>query len=91
MKKIIWGCVPEVRQTLEAAGLNEQTSDAGDALDIIFRKLGMPRTLKEVGVEGKEKMDIIASNSVKDACCQANPRPMEDPRQIMEVLEMVKG
>ena len=89
VKEIIWSSSDEAKQVLTEAGL-DQTASASEMLDVIFRKLAMPRTLKEMGVEGKEKIEIIARNSIKDACTLANPRPMDREELVMEVLEMVK-
>lgn len=49
-----------MQKTLKEAGLHKETTSLGQTLDVIFKELGMPRTLKEVGVEGKQKMEIIA-------------------------------
>ena len=91
-KNLIWNSSSfGVKTLLLDAGLDQQASTLGDALDVIFRQFGMPRTLKEVGVEGQEKLDIIAKNSVNDRCTRSNPRAMDKPELVMQVLEMVKG
>ena len=91
IKRILWGS-PEVREVLTGVqgGLNEEKSDAGDALDVIFRALGMPRTLKEVGVT-RDQFEVLAENSLKDPCCVVNPIPLEGKEQVLEILEMVVG
>ena len=90
-KAIVWSSSEDVQGILNEAGLDEKNSSLGDALDVLFRKLGMPRTLKEVGVEGQEKLDIIAKNSIGDPCTMANARVMDREELVMEVLEMVRG
>lgn len=89
LKQIMWNEAP-VADALRRRGLQPDSSDAGDALDAIFRELGMPRTLKEKGI-GRDKFEALAVNSLKDPCCHANPIPLETEEQVMEILEMVAG
>ena len=89
LRKVMWSEAP-VSEVLTKRGLREESSGAGDALDAIFRELGMPRTLKEVGV-GRDKFDALAVNSLKDPCCVVNPIPLEKEAQVLEVLEMCAG
>ena len=84
--KVLWE-IPIARQRFEAKGLEKETADLGDLLDLIFRELGMPRSLAEVGV-GRDKFYALAVNSLEDLCCKANPIPMERKEQVMEILEM---
>lgn len=86
VKKALWEEVAIV-EVLKKRGLEKQSSDVGDALDAIFRELGMPRSLKEVNI-GRDKFDTIAGNSLKDPCCQANPIPLTRKEQVFEILEM---
>lgn len=69
-------------------GDDDKDIDLGDILDLIFRELGMPRTLKEVGV-GREQLDALAENSLKDIWIKTNALPIERKEQVMEILEMV--
>ncbi|KIW67764.1 hypothetical protein PV04_06994 [Phialophora macrospora] len=62
--------------------------DLGDILDLIFREMGMPRTLKDVGV-GRDKLEGLARNSLKDHWIQTNAKPITEMEQVMEILEMV--
>jgi alcohol dehydrogenase class IV len=89
VKNIIWG-ENEVVEVLERAGLDRESSDASEALRVVFSELGMPATLKEVGV-GRNKFGVIARNSLKDPCCVANPVPLKEEAQVLEILEMVVG
>ena len=87
VKRIIWG-VNEVVEVLEKAGLKKENSDASDALRVVFNKLGMPASLKDVGV-GRDKFEVVARNSLMDPCCVVNPVPLNKEAQILEILEMV--
>jgi alcohol dehydrogenase class IV len=79
-----------VAEVLTKRGLEKDKNDLGDALDAIIRELDLPRTLKEFGV-GRDKLQAIAHNSVKDHCCTDNPIPLTEPSQVMEILETFLG
>lgn len=89
LKRIMWTEAP-IKAVLERRGLSEESNDAGDALDAIFRELGMPRSLKEVGV-GRDQFEMLALNSLKDPCCKMNPIPLERTEQVIEILNMCAG
>lgn len=86
---VLWG-EGAVEEVLSRRGLGRGGSDLGDVLDAIFRELGMPRSLKEVGV-GREKLPALAEGSLNDRWCQTNPIPLREKEQVMEILEMVVG
>ena len=89
LKEFMWS-EPTISELLARRALKEESSDAGDGLDAIFRELGMPRSLKEVGV-GRNKFDALAVTSLKDPCCKMNPIPLEREAQVLEILEMCAG
>jgi alcohol dehydrogenase class IV len=78
----------EVGRVLRERGVDADTADLGDVLDAVIRELGMPRSLKEVGV-GSDKLDELAANSLHDRWCKTNPVPLTDKEQVLEILEMV--
>lgn len=86
---VLWG-EPKVAEALRKRGLEKEKTDAGDVLDAVIRELGMPRTLKEVGV-GREQLDKLAENCLKDPWLKTNPVPLTDKKQVLEILEMVVG
>jgi alcohol dehydrogenase class IV len=63
------------------------SAELADAIDAIVRELGLPRSLREVGV-GRDKWDVIAESSIKDKCCTVNPIPLTKKEQVIEILEM---
>jgi alcohol dehydrogenase class IV len=75
---------PEVRRLMSG----RTNADLGDILDAIIRELGMPRTLKDVGI-GRDKLDLLAENSLKDHWIKTNAKPITEKSQVMEILEMV--
>ena len=49
VKEILWS-EQEVAKTLQDAGLSKDSTDLGDALDVIIRTLGLPRTLTDMEI-----------------------------------------
>lgn len=62
--------------------------DLGDILDAVIRDLGMPRSLKDVDI-GKDKLHVLAFNSLHDLWIKRIPVPITEVSQVMEILEMV--
>lgn len=77
-----------VASVLEARGLKSSTSDLGDCLDMLFRELGVPRSLKEVGFEGDEKLKAAAASTLMDHFAPTNPRPLVDAAEVEKILRM---
>ncbi|OAL32864.1 hypothetical protein AYO20_07655 [Fonsecaea nubica] len=82
---------PYIRETLEThCNLTQSSADLGDVLDALFRQFGMPRTLKEVGVEGQEKLTDLARKCLEDPWCRTNPIPLVTEEQVMKILKLVE-
>ncbi|KAL4960214.1 iron-containing alcohol dehydrogenase [Aspergillus stella-maris] len=77
-----------VSQVAESRGLKKESADLGDVLDALFRELGMPRSLSDFGI-GRDKLDDLATNSLKDRWCVSNPVSLKEKEQVLEILEMV--
>jgi maleylacetate reductase len=75
------------RQTLVAAAMGQPGKDAGDVLDAFIRGLGMPRSLGEVKV-GPEHYERIARQAMGTPWVPRNPRPIDGPAQVKEILEL---
>ena len=73
------------RQALVAAAMGHPGQDAGDVLDQFIRGLGLPRSLQDVRV-GPEHFDRIAKAAMRTPWVPRNPRRIEDPAQIREIL-----
>jgi alcohol dehydrogenase class IV len=82
---------PIVSDLLKSCHVDVSTADLGDVLDAVIRELGMPRSLKDVGVEGYEKLDTLAAHSLHDRWCKTNPVPLEEKEQVWEILRMVEN
>jgi len=86
---ILWG-EETVAEVLTRRGLEKSTADAGDVVGAVVSELGLPRTLSEVGV-GREKLDALADNCLKDPWLKTNPVPVVEKKQVLEILDMVAG
>lgn len=75
------------RQALVAAAMGHPGEDAGDVLDRFIRGLGLPRSLREVKV-GPEHFDGIAKAAMATAWVPRNPRRIEGPAEVREILDM---
>jgi maleylacetate reductase len=73
------------RQALVAAAMGHPGQDAGDVLDQFIRGLGLPRSLQDVRV-GPEHFDRIAKAAMRTPWVPRNPRRIDDPAQIREIL-----
>jgi maleylacetate reductase len=75
------------RQKLVAEAMGHPGIDAGDVLDDFIRNLGMPRSLREVHV-APEHFDSIAKAAMATPWVPRNPRKIEGPAQVREILDM---
>jgi maleylacetate reductase len=75
------------RQALVAEAMGESGEDAGDVLDHFIRSLGMPRSLREVHV-GSEHFDAIAKQAMATPWVPRNPRKIDGPAQVREILDL---
>jgi len=73
------------RQALVAAAMGRPGEDLADVLDAFIRDLGMPRRLQDVGV-GPEHFDGIAVQAMATPWVPRNPRKIDGPEQIHEIL-----
>ncbi|KAJ6451159.1 hypothetical protein C8R45DRAFT_1057158 [Mycena sanguinolenta] len=87
VRSTLWS-IPEAADLFQARGLRRNEADLGDLLDTVVRRLGMPRSLTEVGITGEEKLQQLAAKSMMDPCVHMNPRKIESPEQVLEILRM---
>lgn len=85
VRKIFWS-VPGLREIFEKRDLKEDSADAGDLLDVYLRELGMPRTLKSVGIN-REQFEALAESALKDPCTVNGPVKI-GKEEVLEILEM---
>jgi maleylacetate reductase len=75
------------RQAQVAAAMGHPNEDAGDVLDAFIGNLGMPRSLREVNVTA-EHFDRIALAAMATPWVPRNPRKIEGPAQVREILDL---
>jgi maleylacetate reductase len=61
--------------------------DASDVLDGFIAGLGMPRSLSAVNI-GPESFGHIAEGAMETPWVTRNPRPIDDPMQVREILNL---
>jgi len=75
------------RQMIVAAAMGFPGQNAADVLDAFIRSLGMPRRLAEARVL-PEHFDAIAAQAMRTNWIPHNPRKIENPAQIREILDL---
>jgi maleylacetate reductase len=75
------------RQQEVSAALGQPDRPASVLLDELISGLGMPRTLRDVGVK-EELLPQLAQNCMLDDWTFSNPRKISTPEEVMEILRM---
>jgi alcohol dehydrogenase class IV len=75
------------RQALVSRAMGRPDEPAADLVRSLVEDLGMPSTLREVGVK-REHFDAIARGGMENMFVRSNPRPIRSPQDIVEILEM---
>jgi maleylacetate reductase len=73
------------RQALVSTAMGEPGMDAADVLDSFIRDLGLPRSLQDVRI-GPEQFDRIAQQAMATPWIPRNPRKIDGPAQVREIL-----
>ena len=79
--------VNAARQQLVSDALGDPAALAGDLVESLVRALGMPLTLRDVGVR-RDQFDAVASASMENVFVRSNPRPIRSPQDIVDILNM---
>jgi maleylacetate reductase len=77
------------RQALVAAAMGHPGEDAGEVLDAFIAGLDMPRNLGAVSVR-PENFGRIAEEAMETPWVPRNPRPIDGPAQIREILKLAE-
>ncbi|MEM7742423.1 MAG: iron-containing alcohol dehydrogenase [Pseudomonadota bacterium] len=75
------------RQRMVATAMGEPQGNAADLLHQLVQGLGMPRTLREVGIT-RDNLAGIAEGAMGTPWVPRNPRPIPGPDEVLEVLEL---
>jgi maleylacetate reductase len=70
-----------------SAAMGHPGDDASDVLDRFIRGLGLPRSLHDVEV-GPEHFDRIAEQAMATPWIPRNPRKIDAPAQVREILAL---
>ncbi|MCE8009559.1 iron-containing alcohol dehydrogenase [Aestuariivita sp.] len=81
--------VNAARQTRIAAAFGAADRPAADLVDSFITDLGMPRSLAAVDV-GENRLQKIAEYTMEDIWGRTNPRPISQPSDVMEILELAR-
>ena len=77
-------------QARVAEAMGRAGEDAGDVIGDFVSALGLPRRLSEVGVT-REHFRTIAEHCMHEDWTPANPRKIDSPEQIIEILAAAAG
>lgn len=81
--------VNEHRQARISACFGNKDKPAADLVSAFIGQLGMPQSLKAVGVT-EEQFDHIAEFTMLDFWARTNPRTIEGPADVRQILEMAR-
>ena len=74
------------RQALVSDALGDRGAPAADLVAALIADLGLPSRLRDVGV-GQEQLDRIAELSMHDRWIHTNPRKIDGPPVVREILD----
>ena len=75
------------KQALVAAAMDHPGEDAADVLDAFIAGLGMPRSLSAVDVRA-DTFERVAEQAMGTPWVPRNPRRIDGPAQVREILEL---
>jgi maleylacetate reductase len=78
--------VNAARQAWVAEALGMPGGEAADAVAALVGGLGLPQTLRDVGVRA-EQLDVIAEGSMHDRMVHTNPRKIDGPAVVRQLLD----
>jgi maleylacetate reductase len=75
------------RQAAISIAMSQGGTDAGDVLDTLIGGLGLPRSLSAVKI-GRDNFQRIAEKAMSTPWVPRNPRRIDGPEQVREILEL---
>jgi maleylacetate reductase len=78
--------VNEERQKLVSEALGRPGEPAADVLAALIAELGLPRTLRDVGVSA-DLLHRVAEESMHDRWVHTNPRKIDGPAAVRQLLD----
>ncbi|MBM3572298.1 MAG: iron-containing alcohol dehydrogenase [Alphaproteobacteria bacterium] len=77
----------EAQQKRVSDVLGRPDLDAADAVLDLIKELGLPYRMRDVGIK-PEHLDVIARDAMHNLLVRNNPRPIDNPAQVREILDM---
>ena len=77
------------RQEIVSSALGKPGTDAGELLHALIDGRGMPRRLRDVDVT-EEQFELLAANTMDDRWTATNPRKIEGPEMVIEILQLAR-
>jgi maleylacetate reductase len=74
------------KQARVSEALGRPNEPAADAVGALIAGLGLPTRLRDVGVK-PDQLDLIAKNSMHDRWVHTNPRKIDGPAVVRELLD----
>lgn len=87
--EIFWGD-ETIAEILKSRGLEKNKADSGDVVGAVISELGLPSTLKDVGIESSQ-LDALAENCLKDPWLKTNAIPLTEKKQVLDILNLAVG
>jgi maleylacetate reductase len=78
------------RQKLVARLLSRPELSAAEAVKALARSLDLPTDLEAIGIR-EDQFRAIAEHTMGDRGVRSNPRPINGPGDIVEILELARG
>lgn len=78
--------VNAARQAWVAEALGMPGGEGADAVAALVAALGLPQTLRDVGVRA-DQLDVIAEGSMHDRMVHTNPRKIDGPAVVRQLLD----
>jgi maleylacetate reductase len=75
------------RQQALSAALGAPARTASELIAELVRDLGLPSTLRDVGIK-RESLDSIASSALNYGPVKTNPRPIQTAADVREILDL---
>ena len=79
--------VNAAQQAMVSEAFGRTGEPAGDVLADFIARLGQPGNLRAVGI-AEDQLDVIAKGSVGNMMVRSNPRPIDSPAQVREILDL---
>ena len=79
--------VNAAQQARVAAAMGRPGEEAADVIEAFIAGLGQPVRLSQVGI-GPDKFELIAEASMADRGIRSNPRPIDGPAEVRQILEL---